>query len=66
MQKKDEKGDTVTQIATGDVLLCPVRMWAAIVRRIWGYPGSTWDTKVSTVWNEGRAENITSQMMIMH
>jgi hypothetical protein len=52
MQKKDEKGDTVTQIATGDVLLCPVRMWAAIVRRIWGYPGSTWDTKVSTIWNE--------------
>ena len=64
MQKKDEKGDTVTQIATGDELLCPVRMWAAIVRRLWGYPGSTWDTKVSTVWNEGRAEHITSQMMI--
>lgn len=64
MQKKDEKGDTVTQIATGDILLCPVRMWAAIVRRLWSYPGTTWDTKVSSVWNEGKIEHITSEIMI--
>ena len=34
MQKKDEKNDTVTQMASGDVNMCPVQMAAAIVRRI--------------------------------
>jgi hypothetical protein len=34
MQKKDEKNDTVTQRASGDINMCPVRMAAAIVRRI--------------------------------
>jgi hypothetical protein len=59
MQKKDEKMDTVTQIATSDRLLCPVRQWAAIVQQIWGYEGATADTKVSAVWVNGRIEHIT-------
>jgi hypothetical protein len=33
-QKKDEKMDTITQMALGDVKLCPVRMAAAIVKQI--------------------------------
>ncbi len=32
MQKKDEKNDTTTQMASGDITLCPVRAAAAIVR----------------------------------
>ena len=31
-QKKDERNDTVTQIFSGDFLLCPVRAWAAVAR----------------------------------
>jgi hypothetical protein len=62
-QKKDERMDTVTQIASGDALLCPVRSWAAIVKRIKGYEGTTDDTPVSAVWRNGRIEHITSSAM---
>ena len=63
-QKKDERNDTTTQVATDDSLLCPVRQWTAIVRRLWSYPGTTYDTKVSTVLKEGQLTHITSKMMI--
>ena len=33
-QKKDEQMDTVTQMASGNALLCPVQQWAAIVKKI--------------------------------
>jgi hypothetical protein len=64
-QKKDERMDTVTQIASGDALLCPVRSWAAIVKRISGYEVATDDTPVSAVWRNGRIEHITSSAMIV-
>ena len=63
-QKKDERIDTVTQIASGDALLCPVRAWAAIVHRIWGYEGASEDTPVSAVWRNGRIEHITSYSFV--
>ena len=63
-QKKDERMDTVTQLATGDITLCPVRIWAAIVKRIRGYPGATCDTPVSAVWRHGQIEFITSKELI--
>jgi hypothetical protein len=40
-QKKDEKMDTITQMAWGDEILCPVRAAAAIVKRIRKYQGTT-------------------------
>jgi len=40
-QKKDEKMDTVTLMASQVARLCPVRAAAAIVRRISKYPGSS-------------------------
>ena len=46
-QKKDERNDTVTQIYSEDDLLCPVRSWAAVVRRIRSYSGANDDTPVS-------------------
>ena len=49
-QKKDERMDTVTQMASGDRFLCPVRLDAALVRRIRSYPGSSDDTPLSAVW----------------
>ena len=60
-QKKDERMDTVTQVLSGDRLLCPVRQWAAVVRRIWGYPGATREIKVSAVWKNYQIEHITSK-----
>ena len=63
-QKKDERMDTVTQLRSGDALLCPVRRWAAIVRRILGYPGATSDTPVSAVWRFSRIDHITSKEMV--
>ena len=63
-QKKDERNDTVTQIFSGDLLLCPVRAWASVVRRIWGYPGATWETPVSAVWRNDIIEHITSTEVV--
>jgi hypothetical protein len=56
--------DTVTQIASGDALFCPVRAWAAIAHRIWGYKGASEDTPVSAVWRNGRIEHITSYSFV--
>jgi hypothetical protein len=63
-QKKDERNDTVTMIFSGDGVLCPVRAWAAVVRRIWSYPGATWDTPVSAVWRNDRIEHISSKEIV--
>ena len=62
-QKKDERMDTVTQMCSKDLLLCPVRQWAAIVRRIWDYAGATTETPVSAVWRHDRIEHLTSAEM---
>mmetsp|Transcript_30867 Transcript_30867/g.65030 ORF Transcript_30867/g.65030 Transcript_30867/m.65030 type:complete len:470 (+) Transcript_30867:3029-4438(+) len=63
-QKKDERMDTVTQMASGDALLCPVRQWAALMKRIRNYKGATDNTPVSAVWKNGRMEDVTSKMMV--
>ena len=63
-QKKDEKMDTVTLMASQDARLCPVRAAAAIVRRISKYPGSSKDSPISTVIANGHLEQVTSTHMI--
>jgi hypothetical protein len=45
-QKKDQKIDTFTQMASGNIKLCPVCAAEAIVRRIRDYPGMTVDTPI--------------------
>jgi hypothetical protein len=47
-QKRYKRNETVTQHRTGDPLICPVGMWATIVKRVGSYPGSTDDTAVNT------------------
>ena len=64
-QKKDERMDTVTQMASRDLILCGVRQWAAVVKRIRSYPGATEDTPVSAVWRNGKMEHITSKEMTL-
>jgi hypothetical protein len=63
-QKKDEKMDMVTLIASQDARLCPVRAAAAIVRRIRKYPASSQDFSISTVIVDGHLEQVTSTHMI--
>ena len=63
-QKKEGRMDTVTQLATGDAELCPVRLDAALVRRIRKYPGSSDNTPMSAVWRNDRIEHVTSEEMI--
>lgn len=64
MQKNQEKFDTVTHGATDHEFLCPVKQWAAVVNRIWSYPGATVNTPVSAVWRYDKIEHLTSKILI--
>ena len=64
MQKKDERDDSVTHWCTNHPILCPVRLWATVVKRIKSYPGTDDNTPVSAVWRNNRIEHITSKEII--
>ena len=63
MQKKDEKNDTTTHMASSDVTLCPVRAAAAIVCRIQSYSGANNNTPISAIWKYDRIDHITSKQI---
>ena len=46
------------------MILCPVKQWAGLVKRIRNYPGATKDTPVSAVLGENKIEHITSVEMV--
>lgn len=48
LQKRDTKHDTITQHKSGDTLLCPVKIWAKIIRRLISYESTTKNTTVNT------------------
>ena len=48
-KKNDRKADTFTQWRTSDELLCPVKIWALIIRRIMSYKGANKNSPVSLV-----------------
>ena len=52
------------QLASEHIILCPVRQWAALVKRIRKYPGPTVDTPVSAVWKNHKIEHVTSSEMV--
>jgi hypothetical protein len=56
--------DTVLLMALEDILLCPVRAAASIVKRIRSYSGTTKNSPISTVVNGGIIEHVTSAQMI--
>ncbi len=64
MQKKDEKNDTVTQMASGEVNMCPVQMAAAIVRCIRSYEKSNNNTPISAFMQFGHMNHVTSKQVI--
>ncbi len=63
MQKKDEKNDTTTQMASGDITLCPVRAAAAIVCRNQSYSGANNNTPISAFWRYNSIDHITSKQI---
>jgi hypothetical protein len=64
MQKKDEKNDTVTQMASGDINMCPVRMAAAIVRCIQSYNKTDNNTPISAFLQFGHINHVMSKQVI--
>ena len=62
-QKNDRKADTVTQWRTSDELLCPVKIWASLIRRISSYKGASKDSPVSLVQYKDKVINITGEMI---
>jgi hypothetical protein len=64
MQKNDEKNDTVTQMSSGNVNMCPIRMGAAIVCRIRSYKGANNNTPISAFWQFNRINHVTSKQVI--
>ena len=59
-QKSDERHESVTMHRSGDNLLCPVRSWASVVRRILSYPGTNEDSTVNTILVKGQLKTLTS------
>ena len=63
-QKKDLRNETVTMDANDDNdILCPVKAWVRIVRRVAAMPGTTTDTPVNAFFL-GAEKEITSVMII--
>jgi hypothetical protein len=48
LQKKESKNDIVTQHRSNDPLLCPVKVWSKIVRRVRNYESSSNNSQVNT------------------
>eukprot|EP00957_Ditylum_brightwellii_P038365 2900436-Ditylum_brightwellii.AAC.1 len=63
-KKKEERDNTATQMASGDALLCPVRQWAKVVRRIWGYNGAAELATVPAICRSDTMEHISSKEMV--
>jgi hypothetical protein len=66
-QKNDNRDEKVTQHRSGDPLLCPVILWANIVRRIRSYPATTDSTTIDTYrTNNGAVRHLTSTVAIAY
>jgi hypothetical protein len=63
-QKQEDKHDTITQESSGDLVLCPVRFAAGLVRHIWSYKGTDSNTRVSTYISNGVVEHVASSQVI--
>ena len=62
-QKNDRKANTVTQWRTADELLCPVKIWASLVRRILSYKGTNENSPVSLAKHKNKIINVTGEMI---
>jgi hypothetical protein len=54
---------TVTQWRTDDPIMCPVKLWASIVKRILTFKGTNRDSPVSLALHRNSTISITSEMV---
>ena len=64
MQKKEEKNDTVHHKSSGDLIMCPVRAAAELVRRILGYPGTDGNMPISAILVGSKITQVKSKQMV--
>ncbi len=62
-QKNDRKWDTVTQWRTSDPVMCPIKLWASIIRRILTLKGTDRNSPVSLAPHRNSTISITSEMV---
>ena len=60
-QKNNHKNDTITMHATNDLLLCPVKSWARVIKRVRKLKNATEDTFVNSFADNDKVHFITSQ-----
>jgi hypothetical protein len=63
-QKQEDKHNMITQESSGDLVLCPVRFAAGLVRRIWSYKGTDSNTQVSACISNGVVKHVASAQVI--
>jgi hypothetical protein len=51
-QKRETKGDIITQHRSNDPILCPVKIWSKIIRRLNSYKSSDPNTTVNTYFHK--------------
>jgi hypothetical protein len=49
-QKRDTKNNTITQHSSGDQHLCPVKVWALIIKRLLSHELSSDETPINTFY----------------
>ncbi len=57
-QKQEDKHNTITQESSGDLVLCPMRFAAGLVRRIWSYKETDSNTRVSAYISNGVVKHV--------
>jgi hypothetical protein len=63
-QKQQDKKNSVTQEATSNSVLWPIRFAAGIIRWIGSYPGTSSNTNVSAYMSNSSVKHVTSQQVI--
>ena len=52
------------QLASEHIIICLVWQWAALMKHIRKYPGSTGETPVLAVWKDHEIEHVTSSELL--
>mmetsp|Transcript_28009 Transcript_28009/g.50716 ORF Transcript_28009/g.50716 Transcript_28009/m.50716 type:complete len:213 (-) Transcript_28009:511-1149(-) len=63
-QKNDKQDDSVPQHRTFDPVLCPVKCWASVIKRILSYPSTGPNTPINTYLKDGKLCQVSSKMLL--
>jgi hypothetical protein len=64
-QKRDVKNNIITHHKTKDKLLCPVKIWSNIIRRLRSYPSSTDKTPVNTFFHSDGSKTLFTGTVLL-